>query len=126
MWLARQADAGIILIMRTPYGQECRHYYQDFNRNRSIQECRLVEDSPSVTSWSSDLCRDCPVPGILRANGCPYLHVAGRVAKGFLGFGRRMEVTATCDRSGDLVAEPYVGCGQCHLDSSIAKLLGEE
>lgn len=112
--------------MRTPYGQECRYYYQDFHRSRSVQECRLLEASPTANDWSPDLCRDCPVPGILRANGCPHLQLAGRVAKGFLGFGRRMEVAAGCDRSGGAVAEPYVGCGQCHLDSSIAQLLGED
>lgn len=111
--------------MRTPFGQECRYYYQDFYRGRSTQECRLLEASPSSAAWSSDLCRDCPVPGILRANGCQHIRLAGRVAKGFLGLGRRMEITATCVRSGGAVAEPHIGCGRCHLDSPAAALFGE-
>jgi hypothetical protein len=112
--------------MRTPFGQECRHYYEDFHRGRSIQECRLVEQTPSARDWSANLCRQCPVPGILRANGCSYLQLQGHVAKGFLGFGRRMEITATCSRSNSVVDEPYVGCGQCHLDSPAASLFGED
>jgi hypothetical protein len=112
--------------MRTPFGQECRYYYQDFHRGRSVQECRLVEQAPETEKWSSDLCRDCPVPGILRANGCPHMRLEGRVVKGFLGFGRRMLVTAYCSRSGGAVAEPPVGCGQCHLDTPAAAIFGEE
>ena len=112
--------------MRTPFGQECRYYYQDFHRGRSQQECRLVEQAPDSETWQPELCRDCPVPGILRANGCPHLRLHGRVVKGFLGFGRRMTVTATCVRSDGPVAEPHVGCGQCHVDSPIAALFGEE
>jgi hypothetical protein len=112
--------------MRTPFGQECRYYYQDFHRGRSLQECRLVAEAPSSADWYPDLCRDCPVPGILRANGCARLRLAGRVSKGFLGFGRRMAISATCALSGGPVAEPHVGCGQCHLDSPGASLFGQE
>jgi len=112
--------------MRTPFGQECRYYYQDFHRNRSTQECRLVGASATARDWSDDLCRTCPVPGILRANGCPTLRLVGQVVRGFLGFGRHMQVTATCSRSGGPVAEPHIGCGQCHLESPIAALFGEE
>ena len=111
--------------MRTRFGQECRYYYEDFHRGRSRQECRLVEQSSSSRGWSPDLCRECPVPGILRANGCPHMRLEGRVARGFLGFGRRIVFAASCERSGGIVAEPYVGCGQCHLDSPIASLLEE-
>lgn len=112
--------------MRTPFGQECRYYYQDFHRGRSVQECRLIGLSPSSAEWNPDLCRDCPVPGILRANGCSHLHLDGRVVKGFLGFGRRMEVTARCDLGGGSVAKPHIGCGQCHLDSPAASLFGQK
>lgn len=112
--------------MRTPFGADCRYYYQDFHRGRSVQECRLVDGTSSAGSWRVDLCRECPVPGILRANGCQYMQLQGRVAKGFLGFGRHMEIVATCSRSEGVVREPYVGCGQCHLDSQAASLFGEE
>jgi len=72
--------------MRTPFGQECRYYYEDFHRNRARQECRLAEATATARDWTSDLCRNCPVPGILRANGCPHLRLEGRVMRGFLGF----------------------------------------
>jgi len=111
--------------MRTPFGQECPYYFQDFHRGRSAQECRLVEQSPSSEAWFPDLCRDCPVPGILRANGCSQLRLEARVIKGLLGFGRRLVVTATCARGG-AVERPYVGCGQCHLDAPAASIFGEE
>jgi hypothetical protein len=112
--------------MRTPFGQECRYYYEDFHRGRSLQQCRLVERSPASHDWTSNLCRECPVPGIERANGCPHLRLEGRVARGLLGFGRRMVITASCVRSGGPVAEPHIGCGQCHLESPIARLLDQE
>ncbi|HJW83963.1 MAG TPA: hypothetical protein VJ754_06635 [Anaerolineae bacterium] len=112
--------------MRTPFGQECRYYYQDFHRGRATQECRLVEQSPASEAWQADLCRDCPAPGIVRANGCRHMRLEGRVVKGFLGFGRRMLVTARCDRSGGMVAEPHIGCGQCRLDSPAASIFGQE
>ena len=124
--LAWAVVIGIILSMRTPFGQECRYYYQDFHRSRSTQECRLVDGSPSAGLWVSDVCRDCPVPGILRANGCAHMHLQGRVVKGFLGFGRRMVVTATCSRSGGRVDEPHIGCGQCHLDGPAASVFNQE
>ena len=113
-------------LMRTPFGQECRYYYADFYRGRSAQECRLVASSSTARDWSDDLCRYCPVPAILRANGCPHMQLEGRVARGFLGFGRHMQVAVTCRRSQRPVAEPHVGCGQCHLDSVFASALGEE
>jgi hypothetical protein len=112
--------------VRTPFGQECRYYYADFHRGRTTQECRLVDQSPSRAAWFSDLCRDCPVPGILRANGCPHLRLEAQVSRGFLGFGRRVVVTASCTRSGSLVAEPQVGCGQCHLSGAAANLFEQE
>jgi len=37
-----------------------------------------------------------------------------------------LQVSATCSRTGGGVDEPYVGCGQCHLDAPIAALFGEE
>jgi hypothetical protein len=112
--------------MRTPFGQECRYYYQDFHRNRSLQECRLIAQSPTAQEWTPDLCRECPAPGMLRANGCQHLRLEGRVARGFLGIGRRVEVAAACVRSGGKVEQPHVGCGQCHLDTPIAALFSEE
>ncbi len=54
------------------------------------------------------------MPAILRANACPHMVLNGRVHKGVLGIGRRVEVSAYCTLSQGPVAEPEVGCGQCH------------
>jgi hypothetical protein len=101
--------------MRTPAGSECPHYYADFHRGRSQQECRLLPAGPAARRWTADLCRTCPVPRILLANGCPDLTFQASVASGLLGLGRRMRMQAFCLRSGAAVEAPEVGCGQCHL-----------
>jgi hypothetical protein len=38
----------------------------------------------------------------------------GHVERSMLGFVRRVKVSAFCRLSQQIVAEPYVGCGQCH------------
>lgn len=104
--------------MRTPAGFECRYFYGNYFRGRNTEECRLIGNAAPPHHWTRDLCNKCPVPGIIRANACPNLILEGNVAGGFLGFFRRVQVSATCTRSGKPVAEPEVGCGLCHpLDS---------
>ena len=100
--------------MITPYGQDCKHYYQDFHRGRSTQECRLLKRTPQVEPWEPSLCRACHVPSVLRANGCPSLVLEGRIVRRFL-FWSRVEVSAFCLETMEEVKNPYVGCGQCHL-----------
>jgi hypothetical protein len=100
--------------MQTPYGFECRYYYQDFFRGRSTLECRLIGRNPASERWAPKLCRDCPVPAILRDNACPNMALEGKVARGFLGLMRRVQVYAVCTLSATEVREPRVGCGQCH------------
>ena len=111
--------------MRTPYGQECSYYYADFNRGRSEQICQLVQANPASEPWIPDVCKDCPVPGIARANACEHMQLRGRVVKGFLGFGRKIIVDAYCTKAQREVAEPHIGCGECHGDSQIARLFNE-
>ena len=111
--------------MRTPYGQECRYYYADFHRGHNEEACRLAEANSASEPWVSDVCKDCPVPGILRANACEYMQLSGRVVKGFLGFGRKMVVEARCTKTQRMVAEPQIGCGECHGDREIASLFNE-
>ncbi len=111
--------------MRTPYGQECPYYYADYFRGRSEQACRLVENNPASEPWIPDVCEKCPVPGIARANACEHMRLTGRVVKGLLGFGRKMVVEAYCTKVQRPVAEPHVGCGECHGDSAIATLFNE-
>lgn len=95
--------------MRTPAGSECRYFYGNYYRGRNTEECRLL-----VRDWKPELCKTCPVPGILRANSCPNLVLEGEVKRGFLGIGRHVKVTATCTKTLQPVAEPQIGCGQCH------------
>lgn len=98
--------------MITPAGEECRFYYEDFNRGRQTQECRLVARSRDSGPWTPSLCAKCPVPGILWANGSPDLRLEGRVVKRF-GFLRRMEIKAFCLRCIAVIEDPIRGCPTC-------------
>jgi hypothetical protein len=99
--------------MITPAGTECRYYYEDYHRGHSRQECRLVKGNISSLDWRPKDCTGCPVPDILKANGSPYLVLQGRLESGFLGFNRRMKVTAFCSRHSVEIPEPHIGCSQC-------------
>lgn len=101
--------------MRTPAGSECPHYYADFHRGRNHEECRLLPAGPAARRWTGDLCRTCPVPRILLANGCPDLALRAALTSGPFGLRRRMRIQAVCLRSAAAVEAPEVGCGQCHL-----------
>ena len=99
--------------MRTPAGFECKYFYGDYFRGRSMEECRLMQASGE--KWSADLCKTCPVPAIGRANACEFLQLHARVTRPFnAGFMRRVQVTAFCEKSKRSVKEPQVGCGECH------------
>lgn len=100
--------------MRTPAGFECRHFYADYHRGRNKQDCRLIERSATGERWTPEACKQCPVPKILLANACPNLVLEARVQKTWAGFGRKVLVSAMCTKSLQDVAEPHVGCGQCH------------
>lgn len=112
--------------MRTPFGQECKYYYADFYRGRHEETCRLAEANPASESWSPEVCRNCPVPGIQRANACEHLTLTGHIVKGFLGFGRKMVIEATCMKTKRAVLEPHIGCGECHASTLAATLFGDE
>lgn len=99
--------------MKTPAGQECRFYYQNFHRGKSEQECRLIDANPRSPAWRPQDCSNCPVPEILLANSNPHLVLEGTVRSGLLGFNRRVEVTAFCSKHLIDVAHPQVGCPQC-------------
>lgn len=102
--------------MRTPAGQECRYYYEDFHRGRQVQECRLIRPGASSLAWSPVDCRHCPVPGILRANGSPDLRLDATVYRRF-GFWRRIRVNAYCLRHAIEVQDPHRGCPACLADA---------
>ena len=99
--------------MRTPVGLECKYFFGDYFRGRSIEECRLLHASGQA--WKSDLCKSCPVPGIVRANACDFLQLTAKVTRPFsAAFMQRVEISAFCDKSQKAVKEPQIGCGDCH------------
>ncbi len=104
--------------MRTPAGDECRYYYEDYYRGRSTQECRLIASNPRSRPWEPRLCARCPVPSILRANACPNMVLEGRVIRRWLGLVYRVEVYAVCTEYQVEVDDPYVGCGHCHSEGA--------
>jgi hypothetical protein len=99
--------------MITPAGTECRFYYEDFNRGRQVQECRLIAQNPGSAPWHRRLCHTCPVPRVLRANACPNMVLEGRVARRWLLI-RQVMVRAHCTLTRQQVEDPFVGCGHCH------------
>jgi hypothetical protein len=101
--------------MRTPAGHECKFYYEDFNRGRNIQECR-IERTPESRQWIPQECTKCPVPHILRANSSPHLHLTLDSKTRFLGFGHVIGVLAHCDKHEIPVEDPYIGCPQCNRE----------
>lgn len=99
--------------MKTPAGKECIHFYGDYYRGRNTEECRLLKVNGQ--QWTRDLCFTCPVPEILRANSCEHMKLKAVVARPLTAiFQRRVQVSAFCEKVGREVAEPQVGCGECH------------
>lgn len=102
--------------MRTPAGKECRHYYEDFHRGRSIQECRLAQENPQSLPWRPQYCALCPVPDILNANASTDLQLKLAIKPRLLGLGRQLEVTASCVRHRIVIDDPYIGCSKCNAE----------
>jgi len=99
--------------MKTPAGKECPWFYGDYYRGRNAEECRLLK--ASGLQWTRDLCNACPVPAIAMANSCEHMKLRPSVARPIWAlFQRRVQVTAYCEKSKRNVAEPQVGCGECH------------
>lgn len=95
--------------MRTPAGKECRHYYQDFHRGRSVQECRLQKANPDSETWQATDCARCPVPDILLANADPNLLLKLTLTRRWLGLKRDLKVEAFDKRDGTPIPDPFVG-----------------
>lgn len=99
--------------MRTPSGIDCPHFYGDYFRGRSVEECRLLKAAGQT--WTPDLCKTCPVPGITRANACEHLQLHPTVARPLSAmFLRRVQIHAFCAKTNRAVKEPHIGCGECH------------
>lgn len=102
--------------MKTPAGQECRFYYQDFHRGRALQECRLIKENPESLRWRPVDCTGCSIPAILEANASRYLELKLTVKPRLLGIGRRKEIEASCSRHRILIEDPYTGCPKCNAE----------
>ncbi|MEJ2351540.1 MAG: hypothetical protein P8Y03_17260 [Anaerolineales bacterium] len=74
----------------------------------------LTASSPPQR-WSPDLCFGCPVPDILRANACSHMVLEGYIERPFPYIKRKVQVKAYCTKTLRDVAEPRIGCGECHL-----------
>lgn len=99
--------------MKTPAGTECPYFYGDYFRGRSVEECRLLKAHGQ--RWSADLCRTCPVPGIVLANACQYMQLRPTVARPLgAAFQRRVRVSTYCTKTRRAGFEPEIGCGECH------------
>ena len=99
--------------MKTPAGTECPHFYGDYFRGRSVEECRLLKAAGQ--EWTRDLCKSCPVPEIARANACQFMQLRPKVGRPLsAAFLRRVQINAYCDKTHKKVAEPQIGCGECH------------
>ncbi len=99
--------------MRTPAGIDCKYFYGDYYRGRSVEECRLLDASNQ--KWNPQLCKSCPVPGIARANSCEYIQLRATVTRPLSAFFMtRVQVFAYCEKSKRDVLEPQIGCGECH------------
>lgn len=99
--------------MKTPAGRECPHFFGDYFRGRNIEECRLLKLHGQA--WSPDLCKTCPVPDIARANSCENMVLKTTVTRPFTAmFQHRVQAIAYCEKSNRDVAEPQIGCGECH------------
>ena len=101
--------------MQTPAGRECRYFYGDYYRGRSVEECRLLSSSNPPLVWKQDLCFSCPVPEIGLANACEYMLLEPRVERQLLIGKKRVKVYTNCSKSSRKNFDPKVGCGKCHV-----------
>jgi hypothetical protein len=111
--------------MITPAGKECPHYYEDFNRGREVQECRLAARNPESLRWRPKDCARCAVPDILRANASPSLELRLTIRGALLGFVRQMRVDARCLKHDIPIADPYTGCPLDAQESDALRLFRE-
>jgi hypothetical protein len=102
--------------MRTPAGNECRYYYQDFNRGRELQECRLIKSNPESMRWHPSDCSRCPIPDILNANASKNLELKLAIKPKLLGLRRELVVEAYCLKHQIPIEDAFVGCPECNAE----------
>ena len=100
--------------MITPAGKECRYFYGDYYRGRSVEECRLLQTAVPEIEWKAEYCNTCPVPEISLANACSHMVLEPRLARSF-PFGKyRVKVKPYCTKTLREGFDPHIGCGECH------------
>lgn len=108
--------------MITPAGKECPHYYEDFNRGRETQECRLANANTASLRWRPKDCARCPVPEIVRANASRDMQLTLTIRNALLGLVRQIKVEAYCLRHDIPIENPYVGCPLDSEENAALKL----
>ena len=98
--------------MKTPYGKECPYFYGDYRRGRNHEECRLLLDNN--LEWQSKYCQRCEIPEIKMANACENMQLIPKIDRPFLIGPKQVTISAYCHKSQETVADPRIGCGQCH------------
>jgi hypothetical protein len=100
--------------MKTPAGTECKYFYADYFRGKEKEECRLLASASPPLAWKAQMCFTCPVPEILLANACPYMVLHPRLGRSFPFIRQQVQIRAYCTKTERGVAEPHIGCGECH------------
>lgn len=98
--------------MKTPAGKDCTYFYGDYFRGKSQEECRLLKDHN--LSWQPYMCQECPVPEIILANSCQHQRLTPNLKRPIFFQRPQVNINAYCLKTEQTVAEPRVGCGQCH------------
>ena len=100
--------------MKTPTGRECKFFYGDYYRGRNFEECRALGNPDEARNWTSELCKTCPMPGILINNACPNMVLSADMSR--VLFMRKRKISAYCVKAHGQVKDPNVGCELCHKD----------
>jgi len=100
--------------MLTPAGKECRYFYGDYFRGRSVEECRLLQTTSPEIEWKPDYCYTCPVPEFLLANACTHMVLEPRLTRPFPIGKKRVKVKSYCTKTLREGFDPHIGCGECH------------
>jgi len=107
--------------MRTPAGKECQYFYGDYYRGRQHEECRLLQTADPPIIWRRELCTNCPVPDILRANACSHMILVPRLERPFPFIKQQVSVqTIATAHSGVVLTRTWVVVSaiRCHPNSS--------
>jgi len=100
--------------MKNPAGVECHYFFGDYFRGRNREECRLLKSANPPINWDPKFCDNCPVPPIRRANSCEDMQLKPALKRPLPLMPKRVQITAYCRKTHQDVAEPHIGCGECH------------